>query len=390
MNVVASSKFESVEDSSTLSAAEARGLLELVASDDLRELPRVEDVAETLHLDVREVEALLERVRATPKEVAPQQKKSNGVFAYAGWVVAAVALAGVLLTRTPSKAVPVTSPVPLTFPAGPPAAAPVKDIVVMPMNLLPPEGYEVSVQGDGVRLTVAGRKDVRLTSQAGIKDRLVQCLSLLLQRAETVGAGQAMQSGPRGFANFTREFQVTVVGPGSANVTFPVSTEMHSGPNSIPTYKWRQASLENSLDSLFDPSDHRVGPESGAKNYVFPPSGFEVRMMGRRIAGSSPGPQVVEPFDEPVVRKRLFDALRTMLDNDLKPVEGRWRQDAEKERHLKVPDHTYFTIETLENRLDFEVPTKPGTPASVQNRILQQKVEEAIQIWKRAGKAGAG
>ncbi len=389
---MAGNEFETLSNApSTLTAVEARELLEWVARNDLESLPRVEDVAETLHLEVSEVEELLAKVRNNPRPaVTPPRKESKNWAAMTGWAVAAMAVAFALVHRPTApvvKAPAIPMPAPI-FP-GMPTQTPVKDVVVLPLEVTPPNGFSVGIQANGVRITVAGREDIRPTSIADAKKRLVACVAVLLQRAESIAFNDAMGSGAVGLSRLKPQIDVSLTGPGDTNTTFSVPTELHNGLQSIRTYRWRDGELAADVEQLFEGPNKSGARTAAGAGSVLPPSGFGLNFWGRRLTMAMSGPLVIEPMDEAETKERLFQAMRTTLDADLKPMEGHWRQDAEREARLQVPDMSRFSISSRDVDLDFFVPTKKGTPREVQDKILREKANEAIQDWKRAAK-GAG
>src|SRR5689334_18551996 len=104
------SEFSDRVDEASLSAVEAREVLQRVArresggdGPDLRPMPRIEDVAEALRLDVADVKELLDEVRANPRQERKTTKANP--MAYAGWVVALLAVAWAAFPR-PTPSVP--------------------------------------------------------------------------------------------------------------------------------------------------------------------------------------------------------------------------------------------------------------------------------------------
>ena len=367
----------------TLSPAEARDVFELAARLEGAAEPRVEDVAETLNLGVADVWALVAEVRARPQTPA---KARRSLAAYAGWAVALLAVAWSAL-----RPAPFVSPLPASPPAFAPvpegmASAPLQQVAVVPLDLVPPEGYDVGVKANGVVLSLAGRRDVRPKGNADPARRLADAIALLTQRAEEIGSSRVFSGGRIALPDDMGKMEVWVNGPGSGT-SFDLPAETHTGPSSITTLKARRAVIEATVAGMFAKRSMSVGPETGIVGQYFPPAGFQVAFKGRRQAGMNSAPLPVEPFDEAAATRRLFLALRAMMDADLKPVEGRWRQDAALERLLKTPDRSRFTLDTLDGHLEFDVPTKPGTPRTEQDRVLQAKAEEAIRDYVRRGRA---
>lgn len=349
--------------------------------DDLRTMPRIEDVAEALHLEPDDVRELLARVRATPAAVASAPHRR--LVPYLGWALAAVALVWIALRPAPVVVAPATAP-------SPPLALgqrATKTIAVVPMSLAPPAGYEIGVRVHGVVLSLAGRRDAPQGSKEEVARQLAESADLLIQRAEEIGAQEAIDPQQRpSFPAFTSEAEVWIDGPGGANVSFPLPTEMHTGPASVTTLKSRLPGLRETIRRFLGAT--ATGPESGSKEFTFPPSGFELRLSGRRRAVSTSGPTVVPDLDPADARDRLFRAMRQMLDADLKPLQGRWRQDREKERALRAPAESRFVVETLQDEWAFDVPTAPGTRRTAQDRVLRSKAAEVVAAYLR-GRSGA-
>ena len=363
----------------TMSPAEARTVLEHVAREDMSVLPRVEDVAETLRLESDDVRALLAKVRAAPP--ATVEKPRLNPLALAGWAVAAIALAWAALRPAPPVA---AAPPTVAALPGPGLAKPPMTVVVFPMDLMPPAGYAIGVRVHGVVLSLAGRRDVRPGPVAEVKRQLVDAASLLVQRAEEIGMENALSPSEMvAFDTLRPDAEVWINGPAGTHASFPLPTEMHMGPSSNATYKGRLPGIEAAIDGLF--ASGRSGAESGTPAFTFPPSGFDVRFSGRRRAGAIGGPVAVPGFDAADARDRLVRAMRGMLDADLKPLDGRWRQDRDKERALETPGRSRFVVETFDDRLEFEVPTRPGTPRAAQDAILRAKAAEAVAAYLKGG-----
>jgi hypothetical protein len=380
------SEFSEMTDDAHLSSAEAREVLERVASresggdgPDLRPMARVEDVAEALRLDVAEVKAMLEDVRATPRKESNNRQSKMHAAAYAGWLVAVAAVAWAAFPRK-------TLAVPQAPPVGAPALAvpdtiplrPLQEVAVVPLKALPPVGYSIGVKANGVVLTLAGRQDVHPAQPAEVRKHLEEAVALLVQRANEIGASHAFEPGQAMMVDgYSATTLVWINGPGYGSM-FELPAVSYTGPATISTLKAWRSSIEGSIKAMLSRQKARIGPESGLRGVVMPPSGFELRFVGRRVAGMSSSPFAVEPLNEKAVAERLTGAMRSMMEADLKPIEGRWRQDAAIEAKLKTPERSRFTIETIDGKVEFEVPTKPGTSRSEQDRILRERAQAAV------------
>jgi len=130
-----------------------------------------------------------------------------------------------------------------------------------------------------------------------------------------------------------------------------------------------QVSLDESIRGMVDMAvtameseqQYNLQPvKTASSEYVSPPPGYSVSLLGRHNNGGSSSPLLLLPLDRKLVKIRLLSTMRNILLRDAAPMDFPNADIVAQDAKLKMPAYSEFTIQGPVARRTYKIPTAPS------------------------------
>lgn len=154
-----------------------------------------------------------------------------------------------------------------------------------------------------------------------------------------------------------------------------------SGELKFPIGATERGQIRKAVEKLFE--DERIAQAKGLEipsgiSVVMPPPGYRIQLAGRRVDRQEGPALAFAPVPVSRVQHRLKAALENAIARDGKPPEGRWKEDAEKDRKIPPAKRYVGSIEGPGGTLSFDFPA--GPPSTLRREVQSLAVRAAGQV----------
>jgi hypothetical protein len=154
-----------------------------------------------------------------------------------------------------------------------------------------------------------------------------------------------------------------------------------TGELNYPLSAADRVKLRKQIDQMF--ADERIAQEKALgpaprQGVVTPPPGYRIRFGGRRLDDQI-GPKLAfAPVPVVLVQRRLEAALENAIKRDVAPPEGRWTENAQRERKIPAPKQYAGSIDGPGGTIPYDFPASP--PSAVKRGIRDVAARAAAQM----------